>query len=235
MLTLIIPARNEAPSLKKLLPTLVQPDHKIIVVNDGSEDDTADICKNNNIECITISPTGNGGAIKAGLAIVTTEFFAIVDADGQHSAQNLEQLKKHIKKNTMIIGARTLKSQASIARASGNFLLNLFASLMLGKRVKDLTSGLRIVPTEYAHTIKHLLPDGFSTPTTLTMLSTKHGIKLHYVRFSAAKRIGTSHLNFISDGLKICRICAKIAFFSTWRGRICAVLLLVLIACSFTI
>lgn len=212
--SIIIPARNEGRSIGELLQTLVKhyPDAEVIVVNDGSEDDTARIATSTGARVIS-SPyaMGNGAAVKAGAREAVGDVFIFMDADGQHQAQEIDKLLKVMEEGyDMVIGARSVKSHASRARYLANVFYNWFASWVSGHRVQDLTSGLRAVRAEKFREFLYLLPNGFSYPTTITMAMFRAGYRIAYVPVDVGMREGRSHIRPLVDGVRFLLIIFKV-------------------------
>ncbi len=213
-LSIILPAKNEAEGLKSFLPRLrkQQPDAEIIVVNDGSTDSTAEVCLSNGVIVVTHPYSmGNGAAIKSGARHASGNILVFMDADGQHQPEDIPRLLAHIYNGyDMAVGARNGNSQASKARGLGNALYNRLASYMTEHEVKDLTSGFRAVKADKFKEFLHLLPNGFSYPTTSTMAFFRSGYSVIYEPITAPKRIGRSHLNVMRDGVRFMLIIFKI-------------------------
>ena len=164
--SIVIPAKNEAEGLKVLLPRLQGLGAaEIIVVNDGSTDETAMICEENGAKVINHPYSmGNGAAIKSGVREATSDQVLFMDADGQHDPSNIKALIARYKEGyDMVIGARTsMESQANVLRGFGNGIYNRFASWVVGNKVDDLTSGFRIVDRKKFIKYLSLLPNGLS-------------------------------------------------------------------------
>jgi glycosyltransferase involved in cell wall biosynthesis len=214
-LSIILPAKNEAPALAGLLPRLraMQPTAEIIVVDDGSTDDTRAICADNGVRCLS-SPysMGNGAAIKRGARAATGNVLAFMDGDGQHDPADIERLLEQVEQGyDMAVGSRDWGSQAGLGRGLANTLYNWLASRMTGHVVADLTSGFRVVRADRFREFLHLLPNGFSYPTTSTMAFFRSAYPVSYVPIKAAQRIGKSHIRPLRDGLRFLLIIFKIA------------------------
>ena len=110
----------------------------------------------------------------------------------------------------MVVGARSASSQASLARLCANTFYNRFASFIVGQRIDDLTSGFRAVRTRHFKEFLHLLPNGFSYPTTCTMAFFRSGYSVGYIPIKAEKRLGKSHIKLIRDGTRFVLIMFKI-------------------------
>lgn len=212
--SIIIPAKNEAESLVKLLPLLkdLYPKFEILVVNDGSTDDTEQICENNEVTVVNHPYSrGNGAAIKSGARAAKGDVFVFMDADGQHQPEDIQKLvDRYHEGHDMVVGARGKESQATRARLMGNGLYNRIASYMTGQKIVDLTSGFRVVNAEKFKQFLYLLPNGFSYPTTITMAFFRAGYGVIYEPIVAPERIGKSHINILKDGMRFFLIIFKI-------------------------
>lgn len=172
-ISIVIPAKNEARSLEKLLPNIVRlyPDAEVIVVNDGSTDETINVCEDIGVRVITHNYSkGNGAAVKTGARAATGDILVLMDGDGQHRPEDIKLLlDKYNEGYHLVVGARKRGSQASKGRWVANSVYNRLASWMVEHLVEDLTSGFRVVNISKFREFIHLLPNGFSYPTTSTM------------------------------------------------------------------
>ena len=214
-LSIILPAKNEGAALKDLLPRLrlAQPEAEIIVVDDGSTDDTRDICAKAGVICLS-SPysMGNGAAIKRGTRAASGDMLVFMDGDGQHDPADIARLLEKLGQGyDMVVGARDWSSQAGVGRGVANTIYNWLATRMTGHTVADLTSGYRAVRADKFREFLHLLPNGFSYPTTSTMAFFRSAYPVAYVPIKAAQRIGKSHIKPIKDGIRFLLIIFKIA------------------------
>lgn len=211
--SIVIPAKNEADSLKILLPKLVVLGVKeIIVVDDGSEDATKSVCDKIGVKRI-VNPysKGNGAAIKAGASAAEGEILVFMDADGQHEADDIIRLVDAYHTGfAMIVGARSRQSQAGVGRLAANTFYNRLASWMVGHEVQDLTSGFRVANAKKFREFLHLLPNGFSYPTTITIAFFRAGYAVGYVPITAKARVGKSHIKLVRDGIRFLLIILKI-------------------------
>lgn len=214
-LSIVIPAKNEQQGLQKILPGLIStyPQAEVIVVDDGSTDDTAAIASQLGAKVISHPYSkGNGASIKTGARAASGEFIVFMDGDGQHQPADVQRLiEKSAQGFDMVVGARSSASQASVARWFGNGLYNVLASKIVGHRVEDLTSGLRIVRAALFKKFLYLLPNGFSYPTTITMAFFRAGYSVTYIPIVADKRLGKSHIRIVRDGARFLIIIFKIA------------------------
>ena len=213
-LSIIMPAKNEAAGLAKVLPGLRErfPDAELIVVDDGSSDDTASVASAAGARVLHHPYSkGNGAAIKTGARAATGEVIVFMDADGQHDPADIPRLLDTLQQGyDMVVGARQKGSQASVGRGLANGFYNRLASWMTGHNVEDLTSGFRAVRADKFREFLYLLPNGFSYPTTSTMAFFRAGYAVAYVPIHAAKRIGKSHIRLLRDGTRFLLIIFKI-------------------------
>jgi glycosyltransferase involved in cell wall biosynthesis len=213
-LSIVLPARNEAQSLKTLIPRLRMqyPGAEIIVVNDGSTDNSARVAADGGATVVTHPyPKGNGAAIKSGARAATGDVIVFMDADSQHAPEDVGRLVAKLDEGyEMAVGARDSGSQASFGRRIANDFYRRFASWMVKHDVKDLTSGFRAVKAARFREFLHLLPNGFSYPTTSTMAFFRTGYSVAYVPIKANRRLGDSHIRPIRDGLKFVLIMFRI-------------------------
>ncbi len=213
-ISIIIPAKNEAGGLQKFLPQLIDrwPEAEVIVVNDGSTDETMAVCESLGVNVVSHPQSmGNGAAIKSGARRATRETLVFMDGDGQHDPADIEKLLARLDEgHDMVVGARDRKSQASLARLFGNTFYNRLAGLIVDKKIEDLTSGFRAVRASKFKEFLYLLPNGFSYPTTITMAFFRAGYQVTYVPIVAAERLGKSHINLFRDGTRFILIIFKI-------------------------
>ncbi|MDT8382979.1 MAG: glycosyltransferase family 2 protein [Gammaproteobacteria bacterium] len=214
MLTIVLPAKNEAAGLNHLLPQLrvTCPDAEILIVDDGSSDDTAQVGLNHGATILHHPYSmGNGAAIKSGARMAKGDIIVFMDADGQHDPADIPRLLEKLDQGyEMVVGARGLSSQASAGRSIANRLYNRLASYMTGQKIEDLTSGFRAARANRFREYLYLLPNGFSYPTTSTMAFFRAGYPVAYISITAAKRLGNSHIHLVKDGVRFLLIIFKI-------------------------
>lgn len=212
--SIVIPARNEAEGLNAILPRLkgLYRHANIVVIDDGSKDDTARVCEAHAVTVVRHPyPMGNGAAVKTGAREATGDILVFMDADGQHRPEDVGVLLEKLGEGfDMAVGARAAASQAGMARLCANTFYNWFASAMVGRRVSDLTSGFRAVRASLFRKFLHLLPNGFSYPTSITMAFFRAGYGVGYVPIRTALRIGSSHIRPVRDGVRFLLIIFKI-------------------------
>jgi glycosyltransferase involved in cell wall biosynthesis len=214
-ISIILPAKNEAAALRDLLPrlTAAQPGAEVIVVDDGSTDDTRAVCADSGVLCLS-SPysMGNGAAIKRGARAAKGEILVFMDGDGQHDPVDIDRLLARLDQGyDMVVGARDWESQAGVGRGVANTVYNWLASKMTGHAVADLTSGFRVARAARFREFIYLLPNGFSYPTTSTMAFFRSAYGVAYEPIKAGQRVGKSHIKPLKDGVRFLLIIFKIA------------------------
>ena len=213
--SIVLPAKNEESGIGNTLCEIkkAHPTAEIIVVDDGSTDQTGNIARA--LGALVVRhpySKGNGAAIKTGARHAKGEVIVFMDADGQHNPEDISRLLHSLNEGyDLVVGARQKGSQASVGRGLANGFYNRFSSWMTGHRIQDLTSGFRAVRADKFREFLYLLPNGFSYPTTSTMAFFRAGYSVTYVPIHAAKRIGKSHIQPLKDGVRFFLIIFKIA------------------------
>ena len=219
--SIVIPAMDEGASIGRVVAELREAAHwhEILVIDDGSHDDTGQRAAEAGARVVRHPYNkGNGAAVKTGIRQATGRFVLIADADGQHRPADAARLVARLDEYDLVVGARTSASQAGVSRRAGNALLNGLASYLTGRRIPDLTSGFRAARRECLVEFLHLLPNGFSTPTTTTLAFLKAGYSVWFEPIDAARRVGTSKIKLGSDGVSFFLILLKvITIFSPLR------------------
>jgi glycosyltransferase involved in cell wall biosynthesis len=212
--SVVIPAKNEAAGLRTILPKIagLPGIAEIIVVDDGSSDNSAAVCAEFNARIVRHPYSmGNGAAIKSGARIASGDVIVFMDADNQHQPEDIPRLLEKLEQGyDMVVGARGKGSQANVHRGLANKLYNTLGSWMVEHEISDLTSGFRAVKADKFRQFMYLLPNGFSYPTTITMSFFRAGYAVAYVPIHAPKRIGTSHMRLARDGVRFLLIIFKI-------------------------
>ncbi|MGZ8195210.1 MAG: glycosyltransferase family 2 protein [Methylosarcina sp.] len=221
-ISIVLPAKNEAASLKLLLPQIKQIFHsaEILVINDGSSDETAKIAAEEGARVISHPYSqGNGAAIKTGARHAAGDLLVFMDSDGQHNPEDIPALLDLLNHGyDMVVGARNPKTHASWFRRLANAFYNRLASIMTGHKIEDLTSGFRAVKADKFRKFLYLLPNGFSYPTTCTMAFFRSGFPVAYIPIHAGRREGKSHIRLLKDGIRFFIIILRIGtLFSPMR------------------
>lgn len=211
--SIIIPAFNEASAIGGVVATLraAAPWGEILVVDDGSTDDTGAAAAAHGARVVRHPYNkGNGASVKTGIRQATGEWILIIDADGQHPPEDALRLVSRLGDYDLVVGARAAATQATPARRVGNAVLNRLASHLADRHIPDLTSGFRAARREQLLEFLHLLPNGFSTPTTTTLAFLKAGYNVAFEPIQARMRVGKSKIKFARDGAKFFLILLKV-------------------------
>lgn len=212
--TVLLPAYNEELAIADTIGKIktLYPDFEILVVDDGSTDSTMRAAMEAGAN-VWPHPynIGNGAAVKSGLRCAKGQWIVMMDADGQHQPEDIARLLKYKDEFDMVVGARTGKSETALHRDVANKIYNWFASYVTKFKVRDLTSGFRLVRAETARQYIYLLPNTFSYPSTLTMAYLRSGLSLKYLPIETKVRKGKSKIKLLNDGFRFLIIISKIA------------------------
>lgn len=212
--SVIMPACNEAETIGDLVSRIKElyPDFEVVVINDGSSDNTAEVAKNAGAHVYSHPYNiGNGAAIKSGIRVASGDVLVFMDADGQHDPADIAGLLKYMPDYDMVVGARSIRDQASVGRAIGNKLYNWLASYVAKFQIRDLTSGFRAIKSKIARSLLYLIPNTYSYPTTLTLCVLRSGWALKYIPIKIKqRRAGKSSIRIMKDGVRFFMIITKI-------------------------
>jgi glycosyltransferase involved in cell wall biosynthesis len=211
--SIVIPAFNEAGAIGDVVRGLHQSAtwREILVVDDGSGDETAAAAAAAGARVVRHPYNkGNGAAVKSGIRAATGEFVLIIDADGQHQPADAIRLATRLGEYDLVVGARSSATQAGAVRRFGNHVLNRLASILTERDIPDLTSGFRGARRDSLLEFVHLLPNGFSTPTTTTMAFVRAGYNVLFEPIEARDRVGTSKIRLSRDGPKFLLIMLRV-------------------------
>lgn len=217
-LSVVIPAFREEKAIESVvaatrtvLKNLGQ-SFEIIVVNDGSDDDTGKMARRGGARVISHPyRMGNGASIKTGIRHARGHIIVMMDGDGQHDPADISRLIEKVGPYDMVVGARSKESQTHLYRDVANWVYNSFASYVCAYPIEDLTSGFRAVKAWIARSFVSLLPNTFSYPTTLTISALRSGFSVAYVPIHTSYRVGKSKIKLLRDGSRFFLIIMKIA------------------------
>ncbi len=211
--SVVIPAFNEAAGIAAVVEGVRQagPWREILVIDDGSTDDTADRARAAGA-LVVRQPynKGLGAAIKRGIRTAAGTHLLVMDGDGQHRPEDARRLVARLGEYDLVVGARPAATQATPGRRLGNALLNQLASRLTAHRVADLTSGFRAARTELLREFVHMLPNGFSSAATITLAAIKAGYSVAFEPTAARQRQGSSKIRFARDGFKFWLILLRV-------------------------
>ena len=211
--SIIIPACNEVATIGDVVSELRRTAEwrEIIVIDDASSDDSGRVAAAAGARVLRHPYNkGNGAAVKTGIRAASGEWVLILDADGQHAPADAARLVQHLGDYDLVIGARSASTQATSARRIGNHVLNFLASYVTRRHILDLTSGFRAARRGYMVEFLHLLPNGFSTPTTTTLAFLHAGYNVRFEPIDARMRQGASKIRLARDGTKFLLILLKV-------------------------
>ncbi len=215
-LSIVVPAYNEEAAIGSTLPRLraACPAAEIVVVDDGSTDETRAIARESEgVRLVAHRRNrGYGAAMKTGIREASRAFVAWYDADGQHDPEDLVAVAAPVLagESDVAIGLRRPGSSVQRNRVPGKWLLGWVARIVSGESIPDLNSGLRCFRRDVLLRYLHLLPDGFSASTTSTLMMLKGGWRVEYVPIVARPRIGRSTVRIVRDGLHTLHLILRI-------------------------
>ena len=221
--SIAVPAFNEAPALAKVLTGLQAAcsDAEVIVINDGSTDDTGAIAKAHADRVITHKRNlGYGASWKTALRHASREIIVFFDGDDQFDPVDVARAVATMRETDadMVVGQRGADSHGSRRRKPGKAIIRMVASYLSGERINDPNCGLRCVKRKLLLGYADLLPDGFSASTTSLILMLKRGYLVEYLPLTVRKRIGTSSVRQIRDGLGVLVLITRlVALFAPLR------------------
>jgi glycosyltransferase involved in cell wall biosynthesis len=206
-ISVIIPAFNEEQGIPNVLPALLealnanQQPFEVLVIDDGSSDRTAEIAARLGVKVISHRTNkGYGASLKTGIRAAKYELIVMMDSDGQHNPADVLHLVATAGEYDMVVGTRGPGSHSPTLRRPGKWLLQLTANYLAGVKIPDLNSGLRVFSRELAGRFMHILPNGFSFTTTLTLVCLKENFRIGWIPITVMPRSGKSSVKPIRDG-----------------------------------
>jgi len=240
VLSVVIPCYNEEESITETIESVkselkaIKESFEIIVINDGSTDSTPKILQK--LEGIRVvnheKNIGYGAALKTGLRYAIGDYILITDADQSYPAREIPKLIKYMRDYDMVVGARSAKSRGiSLVRKLGKFTISKTANLLVGEKIPDINSGLRVFRKDMAMKFYSLYPNGFSFTITITLAAITNGFSVKYVPIEYHKRRGKSKINIFRDGFNFLTLMIRmVTYFNPLKVFFSAGILLFLIA-----
>jgi glycosyltransferase involved in cell wall biosynthesis len=210
--SVVIPAFNEQDGIEGVVGGVRSQAawREVLVIDDGSSDATATRAEAAGARVLRHPYNkGNGAAVKTGIRAAAGEIILLMDADGQHDPEEIAAVLAPMETHDMAIGARSSHDQDWL-RALGNAGFKRFASWLTGRPIPDLTSGFRAARRERLLEIIHLLPNGFSYPTTSCLAFLKAGHSVTFIPVKARRRIGKSKIRVLRDGVRFLLLIVKV-------------------------
>jgi glycosyltransferase involved in cell wall biosynthesis len=210
--SVVIPAFNEEGGIAAVVSAVLASGSykEVLVIDDGSSDLTGSSAERAGARVVRHPYNkGNGAAVKTGIREASGDVVLLLDGDGQHDPGEIPKVLAPIGIYDMVIGARPMGDQTAV-RALGNTVFRLLASWLTGRQIPDLTSGFRAARRERLLEILHLLPNGFSYPTTSCLAFLKSGWSVGFVPVRARPRVGRSKIRVLRDGVRFVLIILKI-------------------------
>lgn len=206
--SVVIPAYNEetgiGPLLQKMLESGLLERYEVLVVDDGSTDNTAAIVSGYPVKLIKHGVNkGYGASLKTGIRRATCDKVMMLDSDGQHDPAYLDTMCAMLDESEMVIGERNAESFQVSNRKGGKWLIRKTGEFLVDQPLPDFNSGLRGFKRELIVSFLHLMPNGFSFSTTSTLAFLKEGYTIGTFPIYVSERIGrNSSVKFFKDGSK---------------------------------
>ena len=227
---IIIPAFNEAENIERVVDNIIQnfPQYDYIIVNDGSNDATRDICRMRGYQYLNLSVNlGIGGAVQTGYKYAKDHGYDVavqIDGDGQHDISYLENMLPFLENGEadIVIGSRFINKegfQSSAARRMGIKILSTLIYICTGCRIKDVTSGFRAVNKKFIEIYAKNYPIDYPEPEAIVSAVMHGGMIKEYPVIMREREGGSSSINFFKSiyymikvtlAIIICRISIKI-------------------------
>lgn len=216
--TVIIPAFNEQEGLSAILPPLIKKCKElgwnILVVNDASTDNTADIAKGFEPDIRLINHKENlgyGAAVKTGIQAANSEWIATFDADGQHRIEDLMRLAADAEGYDAIIGSRGENSHDNLLRKIGKFFFSHICNMIIGKKIGDINCGLRIIRRKTILKVLSFTCNRFSFSTSSLIALMNMNYRIKFIKIFVTKRIGKSTVRQFRDGFETILLTMRLA------------------------
>jgi glycosyltransferase involved in cell wall biosynthesis len=221
MISVVIPAYNEEEAIGAVVDELIEisrdGSYEIIVVDDGSTDNTAKVVQEKRVKFIQHPhKMGYGAAIKTGIKNAANDLIMIIDGDGSYPVKAIPELLKVADHYDMIVGSRTGEEvKIQLYRRPAKWFLSMLANYLSETKIPDINSGMRIFRRKDVEKFFNILPNKFSFTTTITLTYHTTGLLVKYVPINYYKRVGQSKIRPVKDGLNfILLIVRTITYFN---------------------
>lgn len=214
-LSIVIPVYNEEnavldtiENINEIMSSNSGIEYEIIVVDDGSRDNTTQILKEASLDFRLIEHEQNkgyGGALKTGIRESKYDTISITDADGTYPNEEIPKMFEEMKHYDMVVGQRSFKKLSHITKPA-KWFINILANFLVGMKIPDLNSGLRIFKKNIAKKYFPIICNGFSFTTTITLAMLTNNMKIKYIPIDYRKRKGKSKIRPIRDTLNFIQL-----------------------------
>jgi glycosyltransferase involved in cell wall biosynthesis len=221
MISVVIPAYNEEEAIGAVVDELIEilrdGTYEIIVVDDGSIDNTVKVGQEKRVKLIQHTHNiGYGAAIKTGIKNAANDLIMIIDGDGSYPVKAIPELLKVADQYDMIVGSRRGEEvKIPLYRRPAKWFLSMLANYLSETKIPDINSGMRIFRRKDVEKFFNILPNKFSFTTTMTLTYHTTGLLVKYVPINYYKRVGQSKIRPVKDGLNfIMLIVRTITYFN---------------------
>lgn len=204
LLSVVVPVYNEAETVEHTLTRLKESlsaagiPHEVIAVDDGSTDKTPSVLQEpRDVRVLRHAENrGYGAALKTGIRAATGDLIGIIDADGTYPADQFPALALELQEGVdMAVGVRSGSGAAfPLLRRPGKAIVGMLAAFLVGRRIPDLNSGMRVMRKPFVEQYFRFLPDGFSFTTTITLAALTNRLLVRWVPIAYAPRVGRSSM-----------------------------------------
>lgn len=205
--SIILPAYNEEKAIEKVIDDVreamekVPGEYEIIVVDDGSTDNTALLARKKEARVISRKIRGGSGAArKTGILAAKGEFIVMLDCDGTYTTADIPKMLDLLKDYDQVNGVRTSEEGAlKFLRMSTKWMITKLAEYLTEQKIPDLNTGLKVFRRKIMLKFLWLIPDGFSCVTSMTLAFMCNGYSVKWIPTQYKKRIGSSKFHPVRD------------------------------------
>lgn len=217
--SIIIPAYNEGKSIISTIDEIksLQGEFELIVIDDGSTDNTYSLAKSTGVKVFKHHHNlGYGASLKTGILNTEHDIIVITDADSTYPNDRIPDLVETFVREDMdmVVGSRTNKNVAiPTIRKPAKWFINKLASFLVSYKIPDINSGLRVMKKSILLKYLHLMPEGFSFTSTITLVMLTNNFKVKYVGIDYFKREGKSKIRPIRDTLNFTQLIIRMVLY----------------------
>lgn len=208
-ISIVVPVYNEKKEISSTIDAIfanvehLEIPFEVIIVNDKSTDGTTNVLnlyqeqhKKSNLHILHARQNrGYGGSLKTGITHAKGEYIIITDADGTYPIKDMPRLIRLREQYDMVVGSRTGKTvNIPLTRRPAKWFLNTLSSFLVGQKIVDLNSGLRMFRKDMCLQFWSLYPEKFSFTSTITIAAMLNGFSVKYIPIDYFKRTGSSSI-----------------------------------------